>query len=103
MPRAGHTAWTPLSLPNVTVLLGGNDFVGGGSSTAEILPGINEKESFHSLKGGGTFALRHDGTYACWIPDGDTIVMTGGRGPYVTRWEDFFRKKETRSLETLRA
>ena len=89
MPRAGHTAWTPLSPPNVTVLLGGSDFGTESSIIAEILPGINEKESFHSLTGGGTFALRHDGTYACWIPDEDTIVMTGGRGPFVTRWEDF--------------
>ena len=37
--------------------------------------------------GGGTFALRHSGKYACGIPDEDTIVMTGGLNHnYVTRW-----------------
>ena len=37
--------------------------------------------------GGGTFQLEHSGEDACGIPDGETIVMTGGNTPnYVTRW-----------------
>ena len=34
-----------------------------------------------------TFALEHGGNGACGIPDGDTIIMTGGFGQnYVTRF-----------------
>jgi len=68
-------AWTPPSLPDTIVLLGG---VGDAAKlTAEIVPG------------GGTFELRHSGDLACGIPDGDTIVMTGGAGHnhnHVTRY-----------------
>jgi len=72
--RSGHTAWTPPSLPDSIVLLGG-----GGSAadlTAETVPG------------GGGFDLSHNRNDACGIPDaGDTIVLTGGRGQnYVTRY-----------------
>jgi len=62
--RHAHVAWVPPSLPNSIVLLGGGDR--GAWNNAEILPG------------GGTFKLLHSGYYACGIPDGDTIVMTGG-------------------------
>jgi len=61
--RLSHVAWTPTSLPNSIVLLGG---WGAAELTAEIVPG------------GGTFDLRHSGFGACGIPDEDTIVMTGG-------------------------
>ena len=30
--------------------------------------------------GGGSFSLLHSGYEACGIPDGETIVMTGGLG-----------------------
>ena len=56
--------------------------------TAEILPGFEKWLSFQLffVAGGGTFALRHDGEYACGIPQEDTIVMTGGfLHNYVTR------------------
>ena len=79
-------AWTPTSLPNSTVLLGGED--GAAQLTAEIVPGFEKWSSFHLffVTGGGTFALRHDGRGACGIPDEDTIVMTGGyKHDYVTR------------------
>jgi len=72
--RLSHVAWTPTSLPNSIVLLGG---WGAAELTAEIVPG------------GGTFDLRHSGEYACGIPDEDTIVMIGGYDPahnYVTRY-----------------
>jgi len=65
-------AWVPPSLPNSIVLLGGRRLAW---NNAEILPG------------GETFTLRHSGYYACGIPDGDTIVMTGGyTHDYVTRY-----------------
>jgi len=75
--RSLHTAWTPPSLPNSIVLLGGD--ADATKPTAEIVPG------------GGTFALRHTGWAACGIPDEDTIVMTGGGGgwyshDFVTRY-----------------
>ena len=36
--------------------------------------------------GGETFELRHGGAGACGIPDGESIVMTGGFGhSFVTR------------------
>ena len=83
-------AWTPTSLPDSIVLLGGWD--NAAPLTAEILPGFEKWSSSHLffvIKGGKTFALRHrgHGQAACGIPDGDTIVMTGGwRQHYVTRW-----------------
>jgi len=70
--RAFNVAWTPSSSPNAIVLF--------GLRNAEILPG------------GGTFPLRHSGFRACGIPDGETIVITGGRPSnsqahnYVTRY-----------------
>ena len=43
--------------------------------------------------GNATLELRHSGEDACGIPDGDSIILTGGREEdgyhnYVTRWED---------------
>ena len=79
-------AWTPTSLPNSIVLLGGYD--NEAEFTAEIVPGFEKWSSFNLLfvAGGGTFALRHSGLDACGIPDEDTIVMTGGAGhSHVTR------------------
>ena len=77
--------WTPTSLPDSIVLLGG----GAAQLTAEIVPGFDKWSSFHLLfvTGGGTFELRHSGYHACGIPDEDTIVMTGGwpQHDYVTR------------------
>ena len=38
------------------------------------------------FQGGGTFDLNHHGGQACGIPDGETIVMTGGLdNSHVTR------------------
>ena len=82
-------AWTPTSLPNSIVLLGGAD--DAAKLTAEIVPGFEKWSSFHLffVAGGGTFDLRHSGGGACGIPDEDTVVMTGGGGwdahDYVTR------------------
>ena len=84
--RSRHTAWTPPSLPNSIVLLGGD--ADETKLTAEIVPGFAKWSSFHLFfdTGGGTFDLRHSGWDACGIPDEDTIVMTGGRfHGYVTR------------------
>ena len=71
--------WTPTSLPNSIVLLGGRD--DAARTTAEIVPGFEKWSSFHLffVAGGGTFALRHNGDGACGISDEDTIVMTGGQ------------------------
>merc|ERR1719151_488900 len=73
MARARHTAWTPPSLPDSIVLLGG---IGSAAQlTAEIVPG------------GATFALRHSGYRACGIPDGETFILTGGDfHSFVTRY-----------------
>ena len=80
-------AWSPTSLPDSIVLLGGKD--DAAELTAEIVPGFEKWSSFHCffVTGGGTFELRHSGFGACGIPDEDTIVMTGGYPPhdYVTR------------------
>ena len=84
--RFGHVQWTPPSLPNSIVLLGGVD--NAAKLTAEIVPGFEKWSSFHLffVAGGGTFDLRHNGYLACGIPDKDTIVMTGGNfHNYVTR------------------
>ena len=63
--------------------------------SAEILPGtvfillkiINIK---HSVTGGKTFKLRHSARDACGIPDGETIVISGGypEHNHVTRWNN---------------
>ena len=82
-----HVAWVPPSLPDSIVLLGGIDGA-AARFTAEIVPGFEKWSSFHLffVAGGGTFALRHSGAFACGIPDEDTIVMTGGNfHDYVTR------------------
>ena len=41
-----------------------------------------------SFTGAGTFVLRHGGRLACGIPDGETIILTGGfpSHNFVTRW-----------------
>ena len=96
MERRYHTAWTPTSLPNSIVLLGG-----WGSATrltAETVPGFKSKKGnillhIHIHAGGGSFELKRSGKYACGIPDGgdNSIVLTGGGSPahkYVTRWVD---------------
>ena len=77
-------AWTPSSSPNAIVLF--------GLRNAEILPGLKIGQVFSFFgTGGGTFPLRHSGFRACGIPDGETIVITGGRPSnsqahnYVTR------------------
>ena len=41
------------------------------------------------FQGGSTFALAHSGQSSCAIPDGDTIVLAGGKAhSFVTRWKD---------------
>ena len=82
--RASNVAWTPSSSPNAIVLF--------GLRNAEILPGLKIGQVFSFFgTGGGTFPLRHSGFRACGIPDGETIVITGGRPSnsqahnYVTR------------------
>ena len=86
--RYGHTAWTPPSLPDSIVLLGG--CCGSAVSlTAEIVPGKKAKTGFYlfSTPGGETFSLQHNREYACGIQDGLSIVITGGfKHNYVTRW-----------------
>ena len=83
-------AWSPTSLPDSIVLLGGwDDDDNAAELTAEIVPGIEDWSSLHLffVAGGGTFELRHSGYEACGIPDKDTIVMTGGyKHDHVTRW-----------------
>ena len=97
MGRFFHTAWTPTSLPDSIVLLGG---IGSEVRlTAEIVPGVKlEKEKvlilLHIYTGGGSFDLEHSGAIACGIPEaGDTIVLIGGgfnlpTHNYVTRSVD---------------
>ena len=90
MVRVYHTAWTPPSLPDSIVLLGGGD--SAASLTAESVPGIKLEKCnillrLHINTGGGSFELEHPGEFACGIPEaGDTMVLTGGY--YVTRWVD---------------
>ena len=82
-------AWTPPSIPDSIILLGGKE----ADLTAEIVPGFGifqdrqgKKRSPLPCLGGTTFALHHSGWGACGIPDGETIVMAGGRyHSYVTR------------------
>ena len=45
MEREGHMAWTPPSLPDSIVLLGGDTSETGFN--AEIVPGKKAKTSFH--------------------------------------------------------
>ena len=100
MERWTHSAWTPPSLPNSIVLLGGTVGSGDAAFTAEIVPGDDNKGFFIGQltkkicnvkilifpPDGETFALEHSGESACGIPDKDTIVMTGGfEHNYVTR------------------
>jgi len=76
--RDWHTAWTPSSLPDSIVLLGGyGGSWGSASLTAEMVPGER------------SFNLSHSGYLSCGIPDaGDTIVLTGGYShKYVTRYD----------------
>lgn len=101
MARGHHTAWTPPSLNDTLVLLGGfsswEELTGQEPSThenpahlsAETIPGGKDKKKHFLLNnlGGAKFALEHNGAYACGIVDADTIVMTGGFiHNYVTRW-----------------
>jgi len=73
--RYHHTAWTPPSLPDSIVLLGGG-ITNATDLTAETVPD------------GGGFGLSHSASWACGIPDaGDTIVLTGGAHKYVTRYD----------------
>ena len=57
--RSGPTAWTPPSLPDSIVLLGGccSCTLSTAEFTAETVPG------------GGSFCLHHNGYEACGIPD----------------------------------
>ena len=103
MERYDHTAWTPPSLPDSIVLLGGGATWSGDSAailTAEIVPGVKLEKGnilllLHINTGGGSFELKHSGLHACGVPEaGDTIVLTGGGlnnvdiHKYVTRWVD---------------
>ena len=98
MARYDHTAWTPHSLPNSIVLLGGSGgyYSSTAELTAEIVPG-NLKAFIIIIffPGGATFQHEHCGFAACGIPDGDSIVLTGGGDyynfnlnphNYTTRW-----------------
>ena len=94
MARSKHTAWTPPSLPDSIVLLGGecgyDCFVSNYATklNAEIVPGKKQTQaSIYVSPGGKTFTLEHNGVEACGIPDEDSIVMTGGYPyhNYVTR------------------
>ena len=94
MARYDHTAWTPTSLPDSIVLLGGRG--NATQLTAETVPGVTLDKGnilllLHIYTGGGSFELKHSGDHACGIPDGgDTIVLTGGHPAHnvVTRWVD---------------
>ena len=100
MERWTHTAWTPPSLPDSIVLLGGANTA--TRLTAEIVPGVNQKivpggqskaSCSKCFAGGQTFPLEHSGRSACAIPDRATIVLVGGidvptiHHNYVTRWD----------------
>ena len=98
MGRDYHTAWTPTSLPDSIVLLGGES--SEASLTAETVSGVKLEDKNilllqHIYTGGikvagGSFDLKHSGWGACGIPEaGDTMVLTGGvNHNYVTRWVD---------------
>ena len=75
-------AWTPTSLPDSIVLLGGK--WDAAKLSAEIVPGVKLEKGkilipLHIYTGGGSFDLEHRGADACGIPEaGDTIVLIGG-------------------------
>ena len=49
---------------------------------------IEQRQASNRNPGGATFSLRHSGESACGIPDGETLILTGGDGhTFVTRWE----------------
>ena len=90
-------AWAPPSPLDSIVLLGGEER-NTTAYTAEIVPGSRSAPKMSSLnaasdnivrffrQGGEKFELAHTGEGACGIPDGDTIVMTGGwLSSFVTR------------------
>ena len=98
MARSFHTAWTPPASPNSLVLLGGGQ--SSADLSVEVLPSdtwgtwsntqhpnnSESKKLVNVLYTGATFALEHGGYGACGIPDGETIILTGGFGHnYVTR------------------
>ena len=96
MERWTHTAWTPPSLPDSIVLLGGANTA--TRLTAEIvpgqsMPGKSKASCSKCFAGGQTFPLEHSGRSACAIPDRATIVLAGGinvptiHHNYVTRWD----------------
>ena len=93
-------AWTPPSVSDSILQLGG--YGSEAELSAENVPGItikyqatgitgamynNEKHvSSLQVSGGSTFPLVRSGQYTCGIPDGETIVLTGGAGHnYVIR------------------
>ena len=106
MERGFHTAWTPPSLPDSIVLLGGDSTAISANSsanssatrlTAETVPGVKIRGNIllhlHIYTGGGSFDLKRSTFAACGIPDGgdNSIVLIGGYRPahtYVTRWVD---------------
>ena len=46
-----------------------------------------QASNLNPIPGGATFALSHRGDHACGIPDGETLILTGGRThSFVTRW-----------------
>jgi len=71
--RYWHMAWTPPSSPDSIVVMGGMRT--NQTHPNQPGPSINEAEV---LPGGATFELRHGGAFGCAIPDGETIVQTGG-------------------------
>ena len=49
---------------------------------------IEQRQASNPIPGGATFSLRHSGEEACGIPDGETLILTGGDiHTFVTRWE----------------
>ena len=107
MERGFHTAWTPPSLPDSIVLLGGDS--NATRLTAETVPGVKIRGNIllhlHIYTGGGSFDLKRSAyagsisaafkIAACGIPDGgdNSIVLIGGGNyyithNYVTRWVD---------------
>ena len=48
---------------------------------------IEQRQASNRIPGGATFSLSHSGIEACGIPDGETLILTGGRThSFVTRW-----------------
>ena len=53
---------------------------------------IEQRQASNPIPGGATFSLRHRRIRACGIPDGETLILTGGAvHNFVTRWEDEHR------------